>query len=68
MRDLRLPKRRFPHFSTILVVVIILLSIAVGIFVASNGIQEDERETRQYGNLTCVYNVTQDKIEDCSGG
>lgn len=57
------------RFITIIVAVSIGAIAAIMLFaLIKNGSFEDTRETRQYGNLTCVYNVTQDKIEDCSGG
>lgn len=38
------------------------------VYIFTGGTIEDVRETRQYGDMTCVYNKTLDKIEACSNG
>lgn len=53
------------------VALVIVVLVVIGFFVfalfASSGHSEDKREIRQYGPLTCVYNVDQDKVESCGG-
>lgn len=42
------------------------LVLFVVVLVTTNDNDEDRRELREFGGMQCVYNVTEDVIEECT--